>query len=253
MGRGRRTPVRVATGLLLGGAVIAGSAAGVLAARYDVHRVSGAGMAPTLRPGDAFFTGPAPAATLGHGDVLLLDVPPVGPGAPGGLTVKRLVGTGGDRIASYGQDGRDLLRRNGVAVDEPYASGRGADFETEVRPHRLFVLGDNRSDSVDSRMPTDFGNSDGTLADTTVRGRVVWASGGTVDAPGGGTVTTLLALIAAGTVLAALGLLGLPVVLVAARRSARRAASAAVPTDVPADVPAVGDDADEAAREAHRA
>ncbi|MCU7825900.1 hypothetical protein KSNIM_30515 [Kitasatospora sp. DSM 101779] len=169
-------------------------------------------MAPTLRPGSVVLGEPVPTSALRHGDLLLLEAPDGG--APGPV-VLRLLGVGGDRVACCGPDG---LRRNGALVAEPYTVGGGRDFGVQVNPHRLFVLGDDRDGALDSRVPEPFGQGDGTLAEGAVLGRVAWASGGTSSAPGSGAATALVDVTAAGVVLFLLGLLGLPVALLATRR-----------------------------------
>ena len=63
--------------------------------------------------------------------------------------IKRVVGIPGDRINCNGQ-----LVRNGQKVDEPYLDpGTTTDScrATTVRPGQLFVMGDNRGNSQDSR------------------------------------------------------------------------------------------------------
>jgi signal peptidase I len=64
--------------------------------------------------------------------------------------IKRVVGLPGDVLE--GRDG--YLWRNNVRVDEPYL--RGGTFTSEfrkvkVKPDHLWVMGDNREDSADSR------------------------------------------------------------------------------------------------------
>ncbi|MDO5671720.1 MAG: signal peptidase I [Actinomycetaceae bacterium] len=68
--------------------------------------------------------------------------------------VKRVIGTGGDRVRCCTVDGR--LEINGKAVDEMYlhpSATRASvvDFDVTVPPDHLWVLGDNRNNSGDSR------------------------------------------------------------------------------------------------------
>ena len=73
-------------------------------------------------------------------------------GAPpgNGDLIKRVVGLTGDEME--GRDG--YLWRNDIRVDEPYL--RPNTFTSEfkkvkIRPDHLWVMGDNREDSADSR------------------------------------------------------------------------------------------------------
>ncbi|WP_432151066.1 signal peptidase I [Streptomyces sp. bgisy029] len=67
--------------------------------------------------------------------------------------VKRVVGVGGDRVVCC--DARGRLRVNGVAVDETYLhpgdTASGAPFDIVVPQGTLWMLGDHRSRSSDSR------------------------------------------------------------------------------------------------------
>jgi signal peptidase I len=130
-------------------AVIATPAAAALAALFSVESSS---MQPTLRQGDRFLAdrGFYQTHTPGRGEVAIY----AHPRRADTVYIKRIVAIAGDRIQL--RDGRVIL--NGTAIDEPYAvPGDPASFyantaEVTVPDGFVFVLGDNRALSSDSRV-----------------------------------------------------------------------------------------------------
>ena len=100
----------------------------------------------------------------------------------GGHLVKRVIGVGGDRVRCCDASGRVTV--NGVPLAERSYLTRGAraseqPFDVTVPPGRLWVMGDNRSNSEDSRFHTDL-EGGGTIDADSVVGKVwviVWPAG----------------------------------------------------------------------------
>lgn len=110
-------------------------------------------MEPLLRPGDRVLVSRLDrwAGEVRRGDVVVFDGSDVF--SSEGDYAKRVVGLPGDRVACCDRDGS--LTVDGAAVAEPYvypgdaASETG--FDVIVPPGRLWVMGDHRSVSADSR------------------------------------------------------------------------------------------------------
>ena len=94
----------------------------------------------------------------------------------GGHLVKRVVAVGGDRVVCCDKQGR--VRVNGVPLDEadyvaPGAKPSERTFDVKVPEGRIWVMGDNRDDSEDSRYHQDLPGG-GTVPESAVVGKV-WA------------------------------------------------------------------------------
>ncbi|MFF3625170.1 signal peptidase I [Streptomyces sp. NPDC002467] len=108
-----------------------------------------------------------------RGDVVLFDASVWG---ERGMFVERVVAVGGDRI-EYRPGVRTLIL-NGKPLDEPYVlgadavAGSFAAFSVVVPEGRLFLLGDNRGNSADSRYR--FAETEGgTVPLSAVKGAVI--------------------------------------------------------------------------------
>ncbi|MEU1254302.1 signal peptidase I [Streptomyces chartreusis] len=89
--------------------------------------------------------------------------------------IKRVVGVGGDRVKCCDTQGRVTV--NGVPLNEDYLypgnSPSEAKFDITVPQGRLWVMGDHRANSADSRahQDQDYG---GTVSEEEVVGRAMW-------------------------------------------------------------------------------
>jgi signal peptidase I len=173
--RPARNPVRRAVVILL---VTALSVAMVRALLVQSFVVPTGSMTPTVRAGDRVLVSRLSYLTgaVHRGDVIVFDgagvfEPEAAParstlaGVGRGLAaafslpvgsqdyVKRVVGLPGERVACCDPQGRITV--DGVPLVEPYVDhGDAASilrFDIRVPADRLFVLGDHRSDSADSR------------------------------------------------------------------------------------------------------
>lgn len=95
------------------------------------------------------------------------------PSNTGDDLVKRVIGIGGDHVRCCSTDGRIVL--NGVKLTEPYvkpgSTNDDVEFDVVVPEGRIFVMGDNRNQSADSRYHLNA--NEGTVPLENVVGRVV--------------------------------------------------------------------------------
>ncbi|MFP5333722.1 MAG: signal peptidase I [Actinomycetes bacterium] len=112
-----------------------------------------ASMQPLLQPGDRVLAWRLPAFTgdVRRGDVVVFD----GSGvfAESGDFAKRVVGVEGDRVACCTPDGQVTVDGEPLAEPYLYPGDRPSEvrFDVVVPPGRLWVMGDHRSVSADSR------------------------------------------------------------------------------------------------------
>ncbi|MFE0249895.1 signal peptidase I [Streptomyces sp. NPDC059010] len=224
----RLSGLAVALGLVL---FLGGFAWGVVV--YRPYTVPTSSMAPTIGAGDRVLAQRVDGGEVRRGDVVVFTDKTWVTNAP---VVKRVVAVGGDTVASTG--GR--LTVNGKQIDEPYLAKDGLadlqNFATVTVPKdRLFLLGDERSGSLDSTAHlTDAAK--GTVARSAVSARVeavVWPMDGTLERPTGfeplgalsspGPLRTIVALIVVGGALVLGGGAYGPIANRRAKRSTPRA------------------------------
>ncbi|MGG5751877.1 signal peptidase I [Zafaria sp. Z1313] len=142
----------------------------VRATLVDFYYIESRSMEPTLAPGDGLLVDRTAADRIGRGDVVVFD----GRGSllaysrdnatqtvakalrlagDDTVFVKRVIAVGGDTLSCCSDDGR--IRLNGQPLDEPYLQPGDAPsltaFDVAVPEGRIWVMGDHRSASADSR------------------------------------------------------------------------------------------------------
>lgn len=147
-------------------------------------------MLPTLQINDRILVSKLTGTDIQRGDIVVFSdpggwLPPSEPGSgpsaavrsvltwigllpanAGDDLVKRVIGMPGDHVVCCDVQGRITV--NGVALDEPYLAPGGTDqvrFDVLVPAGRIFVLGDNRPRSEDSRYHLDVQNGTVPLSD----------------------------------------------------------------------------------------
>ncbi|MEV6951530.1 signal peptidase I [Streptomyces sp. NPDC051183] len=211
---------------------------------YQPYTVPTDSMMPTVKPGDRVLAQRIEGGEVRRGDVVIFtdtawsDSP----------MVKRVVGVGGDTVKCCGDGGR--LTVNGKELDEPYieedrldvagAPSGGASrtaFEVTVPEGNIFLMGDRRGASLDSRAHLQEAGQ-GTVARAAVKARVdalAWPSFSMVERPktyaalpggisGHGPLRLQLTAVVAGAALVVLGAAYGPVVRVLGRGRRRERA-----------------------------
>ncbi|MCC9307061.1 signal peptidase I [Kitasatospora sp. RB6PN24] len=160
--------VALALGLVL---MVGGTA--LIGVGYHFFKVPTGSMRPGIDAGDTLAGRPVSGSAVGRGDVVVFR----DTDWESDTLVKRVVGVGGDTVVCC--DAQQRITVNGTAIDEPYLAPAGAappiPFNVTVPAGRLFVLGDNRTGSQDSRV--HLGLASGTVPDSAVQARIeatVW-------------------------------------------------------------------------------
>ncbi|MGW1096021.1 signal peptidase I [Streptomyces sp. NPDC002455] len=162
---------------------------------YKPYTVPTDSMTPTVNAGDRVLAERVDGGDVRRGDVVVFtdstwgDVP----------MVKRVVGVGGDKVACCDKEGR--LTVNGKPIEEPYLRAEGASalasagggtsasaqkFTADVPEGQLFLLGDERSTSMDSRVHLE-DPGQGSVPRSAVEARVdaiAWPMNGMIGRPG---------------------------------------------------------------------
>lgn len=129
-----------------------------IAVQYRPYAVPTGSMEPTVMAGQTVLAERASGDDVGRGDIVVFK------DSDWGNTdlVKRVIGIGGDHVKCCDAQGRVSV--NGTPLAEPYLDenptvGRAGpadqNFDTVVPAGRLWLLGDNRSVSEDSRAHLD--------------------------------------------------------------------------------------------------
>lgn len=152
---------------------------------YQPYTVPTESMTPTVNAGDRVLAQRISGADVRRGDVVVFkdqqwgDLP----------MVKRVAGVGGDKVACCDSHGR--LTVNGKPIDEPYTQkaigglASATAFSASVPKGQLFMLGDERSGSLDSRVHLQDPDQ-GSVPRSEVRARVdavAWPLGTMVGRP----------------------------------------------------------------------
>ena len=119
----------------------------------NIYVVPSASMDPTLKVGDYILSVPAldNRQAPQRGDIVVFHPPASWDQPDGTIFVKRVIAVGGDTVECCSVDGK--VKVNGQAITEPYAVGDNANlpYSYKVPQGTVFVLGDNRDNSADSR------------------------------------------------------------------------------------------------------
>lgn len=123
----------------------------------NIYVVPSSSMEPTLNVGDYMLSVPAidNKAAPNRGDIIVFTPPASWNQPEGTIFVKRVIAVGGDIVECCTADGK--VRVNNEPLDETYMKNSNGDrtYSFKVPEGTVFVLGDNRENSADSRYHSD--------------------------------------------------------------------------------------------------
>lgn len=176
VGRGPRAAITIVGAIALAGVLL------VAFGGIGLMTVTSPSMAPTHEQGSHLLTTPFGARDVERGDVVVFRTPREWADAAAraegldaavaGHMVKRIVGMPGDTVECCTSDG--VLVVNGAPVEEPYlrepaSTANNPSFRVTVPVDTVWVMGDNRRHSFDSRAMHARG--DGFLPISAITGR----------------------------------------------------------------------------------
>ncbi|PJN21245.1 signal peptidase I [Kitasatospora sp. CB02891] len=148
----RRSSVSIVQSLVIAiGFVMLVGGFAMLAIQYRPYKIPTGSMSPTLEIGDTVLAHTADGTSVGRGDIVVFQDPDWG----NATLVKRVAAVGGDTVTG---DREGRITVNGHQVDEPYLAKTPVPttvFSVTVPEGRLFLLGDFRGNSMDSRSHLD--------------------------------------------------------------------------------------------------
>lgn len=120
--------------------------AGIVLSFIRIVNVSGDSMLNTYQNGQKLIC--KVTKNVEKGDVIVFEATEETYGNSDNLIIKRVIATEGDIV----ECDKGVVYVNDIAIDDSYAKGKTNDFnKQEVDEGCVFVLGDNRENSVDSR------------------------------------------------------------------------------------------------------
>lgn len=123
----------------------------------NIYVVPSSSMEPTLNVGDYMLSVPAidNKEAPERGDIIVFTPPASWKQPEGTVFVKRVIAVGGDTVECCTTDGKVMV--NDQPIDESYmkSSNGNKTYSLLVPEGSVFVLGDNRENSADSRYHSD--------------------------------------------------------------------------------------------------